>query len=297
MTRFITLALLLFAGCTTAPVAPTPEPSVAVIPSPLVSPSPVPTPAAVKIIGVTLDNPWSTAVIPGLKSLPSKPAVRIVFDEGMAAAKYVSVVKAIKPHVSMILGELLDSYFLQDCPQSCYEKRAAEYLAALPEVDVWEMGNEINGGSDDNWLGAGAWRKASAALRLAKAAGKKTAITFYLQPDQAMFEWIDKNVSDYERASIDYVFVSYYEKDNKDWNPPWQSIFDRLSAKFPAARLGIGECGDNRSEQKARANFKRYYTDLKITTPHYIGGFFNWFQGQFFGKNAFLLPELKGAMK
>jgi hypothetical protein len=263
------------------------------------SPSPTPAPTHRTLIGVTLDDPWETGSITAKAAkLPGKLDYRVVFDEGVQAKEYKYVVEALKPHTGFLMGELLDSYFVKDCSQSCYEKRAADYIFSLPLVDVWEVGNEINGDpGPDDWLGKDAWKKAAAALRMAKQAGKKTAVTFYLTPRQDLYRWIGANLSTEERGMIDYVLVSYYEKDNGEWQPDWQAVFDRLGDLFPTAWLAVGEMGDDRSKAKGRASFDKYYRKLNVKHPRFVLGNFLWYQNQLFGKDPFLFDELKDVMK
>lgn len=297
MNRIALVLLLAAAGCTTVPRAPAPGPEPA--PSPVPSPAASVTPAPARVTGITLPDPWSTGpIVAALKALPGPVAARVVFDEGMAAKEYREVVKALDPH-TLLVGELLDSQFLKACSADCFGKRAAEYFQALPEVDVWEVANEINGdqaAGKSNWVGADSWKKVVGALRLAKAAGKKTAVTFYLQPDLAMFGFIEREIAPADRALIDWALVSYYEKDNGDWLPPWQEVFDRLGALLPGAQLGIGECGDDRSRARAETAFDRYYRTLEVRHPRYIFGGFWWYQAQLIGKNAFLADRLKAAV-
>ena len=48
--------------------------------------------------------------------------------------------------MSGVMGELLDSYYVSQYSFAEYEARAIEYVDVLDEhVDIWEIGNEING--------------------------------------------------------------------------------------------------------------------------------------------------------
>lgn len=296
------LSMVLIGGCKTSQPVPIETPpqaansNVPTAPTPLPggSSSPIQTESS-RMIGLTIDDVSNlSAIVSMLKSLPKKPWVRIVFDENVKAKEYKDAVKAIHP-LAFIMGELLDSEFVEMCSQDCYEKRTKEYLAAFPEVDLWELGNEING----NWLGKNAWAKSSASLKLAKLAGKKTAITFYLEQDLGMFQWASKNLSAQDKLNIDYVFISYYLEDNKEWHPDWSQIFITLGAQFPSAKLGIGECGRDPKrwpQAKAKEEFKFYYKDLNVTHSRFVGGFFWWYTKELIGKDAFLLDDFKAAM-
>ncbi len=65
-----------------------------------------------RVWGVTIDgvNNLSTIVI-SLSNLCKKPTTRIVFDENVPATDYVTAINQIHP-VSFIMGELLDSYYM-----------------------------------------------------------------------------------------------------------------------------------------------------------------------------------------
>lgn len=298
MKRIPILILAIFIGCSahisppeqTTPV-PAPGPSPMASPSPLVSAVPV---VKEKMFGFTIDDVSNIpAIITTLKSLPAKPWVRIVFDEGVRAKDYTQAVDAIHPY-AFIMGELLDSKFVKTCDGGCYEKRVKEYLSLLPKVDLWELGNEVNG----NWLGTNPWAKFSNSLKLAKLAGKKTAITFYLEKDLGMFPFITKTLSSEDKLNIDYALISFYAKDNDNWKPQsWNAIFEMLGTLLPNAKLGMGECGDDRSEAQARAEFNSFYKNFPVDSPKFIGGFFWWYTRQLVGKNAFLLEDLKAVMR
>src|SRR5690606_24795448 len=103
-----------------------------------------------RIWGVTVADPYALdATVDALRSLPARPTARIVFDEGVPAATYADVVPAIHA-VADVMGEILDSQFVADIGVDAYRARTREYVAALgPSVDIWEVGNEING----EWLG------------------------------------------------------------------------------------------------------------------------------------------------
>lgn len=70
----------------------------------------------------------------------------------MPVSYYRSAAVAINK-VSYVMGELLDSQYLTTVSVQGYLDRTREYLAALVDVvDVWEIGNELNG----EWLGSNA---------------------------------------------------------------------------------------------------------------------------------------------
>ena len=182
------------------------------------------------------------------------------------------------------MGEILDSYYVSDYSVTQYTDRTTEYLDELENmVDIWEIGNEING----DWLGttSDVVQKMEGAYNLVKARNKPTALTlyynkscFYDHPENEMFTWVNANISNTLKQGLDYVLVSYYEDDCENvilTEAEWQDVFDSLHVIFPNAKLGMGECGTTDPNKKA-AYMDRYY-HMNITTPNYIGGYFWWY--------------------
>ena len=240
-----------------------------------------------RIFGVTIDDPYTN--IPEIKTALSshcvKPTVRIVFDEFVDAADYVDPVTQIKTS-AFIMGELLDSYYVDQYSVEQYINRATEYFNSLGNlVDIWEIGNEVNG----DWLGNrdSVIAKIQGAYDIIEPTGKKTAITLYFNRDcyanvqNEMFTWINDNLPYSMKQGLDYVLVSYYEDDCNNVvlsRSEWQQVFDSLRVVFPNSKLGIGECGTTNASKKAEC-MNRYY-GMEITTPGYIGGNFWWYYKQ-----------------
>jgi hypothetical protein len=90
--------------------------------------------------------------------------------------------------------------------------------------------------------------------------------------------------------------VSYYENDCDGIQPDWPAIFADLAVMFPSAKLGIGECGTELQASKADT-INRYYRDLQVTDPRFVGGFFWWYGKQdFVPKTNPLWQTLQDAM-
>ncbi|MDD5361071.1 MAG: T9SS type A sorting domain-containing protein [Ignavibacteria bacterium] len=233
-----------------------------------------------RVYGLTLDAVNNLAQIDtALARLCKKPTTRIVFDEFVAATDYTAAVNTIHNY-SFIMGELLDSYYVKQYTLATYTARANEYLSTLgTKVDIWEIGNEING----EWLGtiSDVVAKMDTAYSIFKAANKKTELTLYYNKDcwsnskNEMFYWVNTNVKTKLRNGLDYVLVSYYEDDCNGLQPDWQKVFDSLHVLFPNAKLGIGECGTTTTSNK-EAYITRYYK-MNITTPNFVGGYFWWY--------------------
>jgi hypothetical protein len=232
------------------------------------------------IYGVTIDDISDlNSTVVSLANHSRKMTARIVFDEWLPASVYKDAIRRIDS-VSFTMGEILDSYYMKEYNTIQFSSRVEEYQEAFKnEIDIWEVGNEING----DWLGPTdtVMAKVRYALRVSHEKGLKTAVTFYYnkdcieKPENEMFRWINENFEQDLRLLPDYIFVSYYEDDCNNLQPEWQKIFDSLKVIFPSSKLGIGECGTEIVTKK-RDFMKRYYS-MNVTTPGYVGGYFWWY--------------------
>lgn len=226
------------------------------------------------LYGVTVDSvDRLSAIVDSLQSLSRRPTTRIVFDK-VSPAKYVDAVNEIY-EVSYVMGELLDSYYMKDYTVDAYLQRTAEYLEVLgPKVDIWEVGNEING----DWLGdpESVLAKMRGGYDLVKKHGKRAALTLYHdQSSEDMLRWAAEQVPEYMKQGLDYVFVSFYEDDQNGIQPDWPHVFRRLAAIFPNSKIGFGEVGTQYWGRK-KNYINRYYT-MNIAHPNFVGGYFWWY--------------------
>ena len=236
-----------------------------------------------KMYGVTIDGIGNlNNIVSSLRAHSVRMTTRIVFDEWQPASGYANAVTRIDS-VSDIMGEILDSYYVNDYSVQQYKDRVDEYVALLGDkVDIWEIGNEVNG----EWLGNrdSVMAKVFYAYGKVKKSGYKTALTLYYNrncwsdPRHEMFRWISENVSHKMKNGLDYVLVSYYEDDCNNYQPNWQQVFDSLKVIFPYSKLGIGECGTTNSNRKAEY-INRYYK-MNIDNKNFIGGYFWWYYRQ-----------------
>ncbi len=244
-------------------------------------------PAAKRYVaGVTVTDIGPLAsIVDALARLPRRATARVVFDEGQSPAYYAPAISAIHAKAD-VMGELLDSLYVRSLSVAQYAQRARDYLAALSTtVDIWEVGNEING----DWVGppAEVSAKMAAAYDVVTAANKRAALTLYAcddgAPENRMLDWASANVPARMRSGLSYVWVSYYEGDCGAPRSDWQSVFDQLHALFPSALLGFGETGTVDAQSNHVGNptvvapyLQKYYT-LRVTTPNFVGGYFWWF--------------------
>ena len=242
----------------------------------------IPSEAAVtKLYGVTVSNPWNQlpAIITSLKNLAKKPTTRIVFDEKVPASEYKNIVSQIHK-VSGTMGELVDSSSMKQYSLAQYLSRTKQYLNTLKgNIDIWEIGNEING----EWLGStsSVVAKMTGAYDLVKQQEGKAALTLYYnqgcygKADHELFAWAKKNIPPRMKQGLDYVFISYYEDDCNNLEPDWPAVFNKLGALFPNSKIGFGECGTINKNFK-EAYIYNYYT-MQITHPRYVLGGFWWY--------------------
>jgi hypothetical protein len=263
--------------------APRPTPTPTPKPTPAPTPTPIPTPppsaGVTPIYGVTIDSISNlSSTLNSLKSLSKKPTTRIVFDS-MPATYYKSAVAQVKS-VSNVMGQIADSFNVKNFTIQQYKDRTTEYMNTLGNtVDIWEIGNEING----EWLGniPDVVAKMRGAYDIVKARGGKTALTLFYNegcmkyPTEEMWSWAQKNVPADMKQNLDYVLISYYDDNCSAGAPNWPQIYQRLGEMFPNAKIGFGEIGTTNTNRKAEYVEKFY--NLKIDHPRYIGGYFWWY--------------------
>jgi hypothetical protein len=242
------------------------------------------------LYGVTVDDAANIRQIVGsLRHLPAMPTTRIYFDVTEPARFYATAVRELRP-VSYLMGELLDSSDETRISAAAYRARVRSYLGAFAgQIDLWEIGNEVNGSWTGRYPVASA--KLTEAYQQVTAWHKRTALTLYdnagcgdgaaeLSPLAFSRRYVPAAVRD----GLDYVFLSYYEDDCHGIRPSaatWTAYFEDLHALYPHALLGFGEIGmDNpvtvRTTAAARSLISYYY-GLRIELRYYVGGYFWWY--------------------
>ena len=239
------------------------------------------------LYGITLDalSPSSIdAVTDAVRALPVKPAARVVVDADTKPADFIP-----------LLSRLHDVAYIMLCPcdsedmkryktVEAYTSRFADCVRYLaPHVDIWEIGNEING---EGWLGgthAFNARKAYAAWAYLNGRGFATALTAYMfKPgDQSMTmeAWLTTYVPADMKDAIDYVLISYYDEDNDGEHDDWNAVFENLYTLFPHSFFGFGECGFA-SPHRAGNAFNKQAAAYYLMAPYndrYVGGYFWWY--------------------
>jgi hypothetical protein len=233
-----------------------------------------------RVYGLTLDDVQNLPVIvDALKSLPQKPWVRIVFDYPLPPSEYAAAVAAIAPWAT-IVGQPADSTYNAQMDVAQYQARFVAYVAAFPQIDVWETCNECNG----DWLGPNASLQADAATAVVKAAGKKALFTPYWNTVNCADKhgpyvpWIAAHISDMVKTQSDYVMPSVYGSDCEGPEPSYAELdkmVDTFAAMFPHAQVGIGEFG-----KQGDATVLAYYLHYASPNPRFIFAGLYWFGRQ-----------------
>jgi hypothetical protein len=270
-------------------------------------------------------------VLTSLNNLTDQPSARITFtlcgvgDDGScsspaAASTYTAAIQTLKSQTRppFLLGEVLDSSY-----QGCFtptgspsgtqsaEARWYDYVSTLGSyVDIWEVGNEING----NWLDsqdAGKngiscpWSVPSTtdanvvtdminAYNIVKGAGKLAELTLYYPgtgsscDSPAAFDpitWTEANVPLNMRYGMDYVFLSYYHQDCTAGTDPspsaWGTFFTQVQNLFPNAKIGFGEWGYS-TKKLTGSTLDTLLSEGYGMDPYTLPFSQNWVSGVFF---------------
>jgi len=261
------------------------------------------------IHGVTVDDKndirdgdFLEKLLNSMRHLSVKPTARIVYSPGKKngyypASSYLDATRRIKS-VGYVFGQPVDSFYMRCFTPAEHLDRFKDYVTTLgPLVDIWEVGNEING----EWLFGGTKRcspkasvkstsqadvvtKMTDTFDYLKSQGKVTALTLYYNTPcrrpaaNEMFTWADANVPASMKTGLDYLLVSYYEVDCHGYKPDWQQVFSQLAAMFPNSKLGISEFGwsDKRASNVVIEDLVKRYYAIHPNVSNWIGGGFYW---------------------
>jgi len=264
-------------------------------------------------------------VVTSLNNLTDRPSVRITFtlcavgDDGSCsspspASAYTSAIQTLKSQTRppFLLGEVLDSSYQGCFTVSTAQSRWTDYVSTLGSyVDLWEVGNEING----NWLDstdAGGtseiscpWTTPSTtdanvvtdminAYNTVKAAGKLAEMTLYYPgagsscDSPAAFDpitWTEANVPLNMRNGMDYVLLSYYHQDCTSGTDPsaatWGTFFTQVQNLFPNAKIGFGEWGYS-TKKVTGSKLATLLSEGYSMDPYPLPFSANWVSGVFF---------------
>ena len=261
------------------------------------------------IHGVTADNKndvrdgaFLAKLLAALSHLSVKPTVRIVYTPGnergfFSASSYLDATRQIGG-AGYVLGQPVDSFYMHCFTPAEHLARFKDYVDTLGStVDIWEVGNEINGewlfgntnkckprASVSSTSQADVVTKMTQAYDYVKAQGKVAALTLYYNAPchrpaaNEMFAWTSANIPERMKTGLDYVLVSYYELDCQGHRADWLDVFSKLAAMFPSSKLGISEFGWSNSKPAKRVVkdlIQRTYA-VHPDVPGWVGGGFYW---------------------
>jgi hypothetical protein len=174
------------------------------------------------------------------------------------AASEVSLAHAAGFHV---LAQIMDSSDTNSYGSSAnFQSLVQKYVAGIPNVDEWEVGNEVNGsGSGWNTQPAVPSNVAYAASYVKQNTSAKTMLTLYYQlgsgqqPNNEMFTWTAANIPSSVMANIDDLAISIYPQ-QEPVGAGFDRVMNTLHAQYPSQRIMIGELGYSTTSQDSQGS-------------------------------------------
>ncbi|MBV8529767.1 MAG: hypothetical protein JO104_00495, partial [Candidatus Eremiobacteraeota bacterium] len=220
---------------------------------------------------------------------PRNGWLRICFDPGERPAYYAAEIDRAHRLGLRIVGQILDSSEMRHWSVAAFEQRTREYVAALPTVDEWETGNEING----SWLGSigsvvAKTRYASKYIKQHTRA--RVMVTLYWElgvgrKENAIFNWAVANMGTIA-PYVDDIGVSLYPRQNP-MGEPFDRVMTALHDAFPKQRILVTELDYDRgrgwwwsspaSIAAGRDAVARLYQSAIVGYPYSGGGTFWWY--------------------
>lgn len=176
-----------------------------------------------------------------------KVSARLVIgdpDDAQEMAGWQTTVKSLHAQGGLALAQICDSHDMAVLDDAAWDARVDALIKALPDVDAWEVGNEIGG----DWLGAGPVAKAQ---RAAKAVRERTSATTVLtlfyqlgqaDPAYSLFSYTAKEITQPIRDLVDVVGLSIYPQLHP-LGTAADRVLNALDAAFPASRVAVTELG------------------------------------------------------
>ena len=253
-----------------------------------------------------------------IRSSEKKLTVRVVIRPNVSMDEYKQAIETLRPH-AYIMVEILDANNWAPASAESLSNLTEEAIQAFGnKVDIWEVGNELNG----SWLGSSPQeinQKVEATYDVVKRHGGRTAITLNYWSHRGCYEKSWENLDSYvgtmpeKLHQVDYMFLSVYEFSCNPAQQPSSSdlaeTLKSLGKTFPSAKLGIGEIAANGpDDEKAESDLatkkriaKRYYGMHNELTEavgsRYVGGYFWWyFYEDAVTRDTHMWPTLKNLL-
>ena len=223
--------------------------------------------------------------------------VRLVFPASARPADWAPLVAYAKSKGLKILGQPVRAEDEPLLTREQYRQRFRDFVAAFPQIDAWEAGDQANGA----WHSTGMAEKLADVVAEIEALAPERLVVLNLlhqinteAPEFSMFTWIASNLSPTLRAKFDLVLVSLYPGQS-----PAGMFYDQLMettrAAFPGKKIGLGEVGYGEPGEQLwwcydeadpagaarRAVVAQYYPAMFDFTGSIGGGFWWNFAGEF----------------
>ena len=174
---------------------------------------------------------------------PKDGWLRICFDPGVKPGYYAAEISHARALGLRVVGQITDSSEMRRISIGAFERRTREYVGALPDVDEWETGNEVNG----NWLGStpSVVAKTLFASKYVKEhSHARVLVTLYWElgtgrAANAIFNWAQTNMTSIA-PYVDDIGISLYPRQNP-MGEPFDRVVSALHAAFPQQRIMITE--------------------------------------------------------
>lgn len=193
----------------------------------------------------TIDN--IDEIVESIRNLKETPMVRVVFDYPEKPAYYKEAIDKLC-RVAYIIGQPSDSEYSKKMTVTQYATRFNDYINNFPQIQVWEVGNEISG----DWLSPFIIQQTEAAIELCNKYSKKVMTTLYWNTTTCAdrnglwTEWCNRNLTEKIRSGTYYATLSVYGFDCEGPEPTYQELdkqLDILKHLFPYSQVMIGEFG------------------------------------------------------
>lgn len=228
--------------------------------------------------------------------------VRLALPVSASPADWAPLVAYAKSKGLKVVGQPVRAEDEPGLTREQYRQRFRDFVAAFPQIDAWEAGDQVNGA----WHSPDMAAKLSDAVAEIEALAPERLVVLNLlhqinteAPQFSMFTWIAANLPPALRERIDVVLVSLYPGQS-----PAGMFYDQLMettrATFPAKKIGLGEIGYGEpgetlwwsydeadpSGAARRAVAAQYYPAMFDFVGSTGGGFWWNFAGEFPGDPA-----------
>ena len=205
------------------------------------------------VVGVTFTQPPDAAQVSqavGIGEGRRRTAVRIVVDDASDSGEldaWRQTVTALHDAGALALVQVCDSQMMATFSDEAWHQRVGALIAALPEADAWEVGNELGG----SWLGDGAVDRTLRAARAVRAdpatAAATTVVTLYYQLGQesgesSVLTWAGSELTPELLGLTDVLGLSVYPQLHP-LGTGADRVLTALAEAFPDQRLALTELG------------------------------------------------------